>query len=240
MIYKVSCIISCYNEEENIPKLLNDIKELKLTEKIKFIIVNNGSLDNSKKIIKKNLKKFKKIKFINLKENLGWGNGIKHGLKHAKTPIVGWTHGDLEYSISDLNNVLKIIKSKSFKNKFSKNFIIKGKRINRGFNKKIFSFLMEITCSLILFKNLKEINAQPCFFNLENFKSWKNIPLDLSLDMFAYYKLIAKQAYVYRIKVKQKNRIYGSSSWNKGFISKIKLSCLFIKRAFQIKFNHFL
>ena len=53
MIYKVSCIISCYNEEENIPKLLNDIKELKLTEKIKFIIVNNGSLDNSKKIIKK-------------------------------------------------------------------------------------------------------------------------------------------------------------------------------------------
>ena len=235
MNYKISCIISCFNEEKNIPKLLLDIRKFKLENKIKFIIVNNGSSDNSGNVIKKFKRKFKKIKFINIEKNKGWGNGIYQGLKNSKTPIVGWTHGDLEYKISDLKKVLKIIESKTFVNKIKKNFIIKGERINRNFTKKIFSVMMEVLCSIILLKSLKDINAQPFFCNIDEFKSWKKIPCDLSLDMFAYYKLIAKKAHVYRIKVTQKNRIHGTSSWNKGFLSKFYLSVLFIKRDIQIK-----
>ena len=77
------------------------------------------------------------------------------------------------------------------------------------------------------------------FCNINEFRSWKKIPYDLSLDMFAYYKSIAKKAHIYRIKVTQKNRIHGTSSWNKGFLSKFYLSILFIKRAIQIKLCHY-
>ena len=47
----ISCVISCYNEEENIPVLLNQIKKNNLEKNFEFIIVNNGSTDNSWKII---------------------------------------------------------------------------------------------------------------------------------------------------------------------------------------------
>ncbi len=237
---QISCIISCFNEEKNLPRLLSDIKKNKLENKIKFIIVNNGSTDNSQKIIDEISSEFKKINFIHIKEDKGWGNGIYQGLKVTDTPIVGWTHGDLEYQISDLWKVINIIESKSFTKEVKKNFLIKGQRINRSFQKKIFSFMMEKICSLILVQQLKEINAQPFFFNLSEFKSWKKIPFDLSLDMFAYNKLISKKANVYRIDVIQKNRLYGVSSWNKGVLSKIKLSALFIKRAIEISRCHYL
>ena len=47
----ISCVISCYNEEQNIPVLLNQIKKNNLEKNFEFIIVNNGSTDNSWKII---------------------------------------------------------------------------------------------------------------------------------------------------------------------------------------------
>ena len=240
MNYKISCIISCYNEEKNIPKLLKNVKEFNLDKDIKFIIVNNGSSDNSKVIIKPLSKRYKSIKFINLKHNKGWGNGIREGLKLTKTKIVGWTHGDLEYKISDLLKVIKIIKSNLNYFEKEKNYYIKGQRINRSLIKSIISKTMSIVCSIILLKPLKEINAQPFFFNIEEFKSWRKIPLDLSLDLFAYYKLHDKNSKSFRINVEQLERIHGESSWNKSFFSKFNLSALFIKRAIQIKLCQYL
>ena len=57
----ISCVISCYNEEENIPALLNQIKSNKLEKKIEFIIVNNGSTDNSWRIISDYITLFLKL-----------------------------------------------------------------------------------------------------------------------------------------------------------------------------------
>tara|TARA_Y100000590_G_scaffold54888_1_gene57402 strand:- start:604 stop:1329 length:726 start_codon:yes stop_codon:yes gene_type:complete len=238
---KISCVISCYNEEKNIPKLILDIKKHKLNKYIFFIIVNNGSVDNSKNIIKKfSKKKISNIKYINLKYNKGWGNGIIQGLKNTHTKIIGWTHGDLEYKLSDLLKVIKIIHKNPKIFEREKKFHIKGKRINRTLSKKVVSNFMSIICSIILNNNLSEINAQPFFFNRMEFKTWKKIPKDLSLDMFAYNKTCGTDSKSIRINVEQLERIHGSSSWNKSFFSKFKLAGLFIKRAIQIKLCHYL
>ena len=47
----ISCVISCYNEEKNIAILLDQIKSNNLEKNFEFIIVNNGSTDNSWQII---------------------------------------------------------------------------------------------------------------------------------------------------------------------------------------------
>ena len=52
----ISLVIPCYNEEDNLEKLLTKISFVlkKFSkEKIEIVIVNNGSTDNSEKIIKK-------------------------------------------------------------------------------------------------------------------------------------------------------------------------------------------
>ena len=57
----ISCVISCYNEEKNLPILVDQIKSNKLESKFQFIIVNNGSKDNSSSVIKELEKKNKEI-----------------------------------------------------------------------------------------------------------------------------------------------------------------------------------
>ena len=79
--------IPFYNEEKNILPVLSRLKKiLKYYNEIEFIIVNNGSNDNSSKIFKKIFSKYKskKLIYLHIKKNIGYGHGIKMGLKKSK------------------------------------------------------------------------------------------------------------------------------------------------------------
>lgn len=230
---KIACIISCYNEEKNISEVIKQIIENKLNERIHFVLVNNASTDNSNLLFKKNIGKYKNIQFLINDKNIGWGFGINFGLKKIKADIVGWTHSDLQYQIKDLLKVLNIIDLN--KKKFTtNNFLIKGQRINRKPIEKFFSTMMQIICSLILAKNLTEINAQPVFINYKQLQNMK-LPDGLEMDLYTYYRSIMNKSKVYRINVTQDERSYGSSSWNNNIFSKIKLSYKFLTYAIKLK-----
>ena len=76
----LSLIIPCFNEEENLEKLLSSIKSLLKkysSEQIEILIVDNGSTDRSEEIIIKNsLFLQNKISLIKIDKNIGYGNGI--------------------------------------------------------------------------------------------------------------------------------------------------------------------
>ena len=82
----ISLIIPFYNEENRIEKNLHFIKKF-LKKKSEVIFVNDGSSDNSDKIIKKfkfrNENK-KLIKYISYKKNVGKGYAIKKGVLKSK------------------------------------------------------------------------------------------------------------------------------------------------------------
>ena len=51
---KATFIIPCYNEEQNISELFNEVIQIiNRNEFINFIFVNNGSVDNSEKLLNK-------------------------------------------------------------------------------------------------------------------------------------------------------------------------------------------
>ena len=218
----ISCVISCYNEEKNIAILLNQIKSNNLEKNFEFIIVNNGSTDNSWKIICEKKSSFPEIKFINIEEDLGWGNGITQGLKYVTSDFVGWIHGDLQYDLKILLKVYELLKDP---NNRHDNILIKGTRKNRKFSKAIFAFSMSIIASVLLGKILYDINAQPNFFSKKILRDFQNTPKDLLLDLYLYY-MISKKKHkkIIRIPVIQEERKYGSSSWNKSFASILLLS----------------
>ena len=122
----LSIVIPCYNEGRNIPRLINRINYIIDTCKInlQFIIVNNGSSDNTKillkKIIKSKYKKFYKIIFI--KKNIGYGGGILKGIFSSTGRIIAWTHADMQ---TDPYDIIKAYK------KYSKK-ILNGKMIVKG------------------------------------------------------------------------------------------------------------
>jgi glycosyltransferase involved in cell wall biosynthesis len=232
----ISCVISCYNEEKNIPILLDQIQKNNLEDRFEFIIVNNGSTDNSSKIIDQIKENFKSIIFINIIEDLGWGNGVITGLNIASCDYIGWTHGDLQYDLSILNEVYDLIKNPE---NHVQNLLIKGHRKKRSFSENFFTTIMSFIASIILCKKLYDINAQPNFFSRSILNLFKNTPKDLMLDLYLYYKTSSlKEKKILRLSVTQNKRIHGISSWKKNFFSNYVLSLRQLIGIIKIKLNN--
>lgn len=100
---KVLLIIPAYNEEENILQTVTKIKEY--SEELDYIVINDGSTDNTEKILQEN-----NINHIKLVKNLGIGGAVQTGYKYAyenNYDIAIQFDGDGQH---DVNYVPKICK----------------------------------------------------------------------------------------------------------------------------------
>lgn len=73
---KVLVIIPAYNEEKSIVNAVN--KLTKCNKNIDYVVINDGSKDNTKKVCIEN-----NINFIDLPANLGIGGAVQTGYKYA-------------------------------------------------------------------------------------------------------------------------------------------------------------
>ncbi len=96
---KVSVIVPVYNVEEYIDKCLDSLVHQTVKD-MEIIVVNDGSPDNSEKIIKKYEKKYKNIKYV-IKENGGLSDARNYGLKYATGDYIGFVDSD-DYVANDM------------------------------------------------------------------------------------------------------------------------------------------
>ena len=90
---KLSIIVPVYGVEKYIDKCLNSLVKQTLKE-IEVIVVNDGTKDNSQKIVDKYVKKYPdKIKSY-IKENGGQGSARNYGLKKASGEYIGYVDSD--------------------------------------------------------------------------------------------------------------------------------------------------
>ena len=104
---KVLLIIPAYNEEENILNVYNTIKQYneKNEQKLDYIIINDGSKDNTLKILEEN-----NMNYINLVHNLGIGGAVQTGYKYAYQngyDIAIQFDGDGQHDINYVSNICK-------------------------------------------------------------------------------------------------------------------------------------
>ena len=107
-----SIILPTLNEEKNIIILLKKIRLILYYTKYEVIFVDDGSIDNTRKIIIKLSKKYKNVKYIfrNIK-NLS--TAFLAGLKISKGKYIILMDADLQHNPSNLKKILtEIIKSK--------------------------------------------------------------------------------------------------------------------------------
>jgi glycosyltransferase involved in cell wall biosynthesis len=225
---RFSLIIPCYNESKNLPKLLENCRNI-LKKNIELILVNNGSLDDSNIVLKKLKKKNPKILIINIKKNMGYGYGILAGLEVATGDILGWTHADLQTNPGDFIKAIKFFRTPS------DTVYVKGFRKNRGFSENFFAMGMSIFCSVFLKGFYRDINGQPTVFTKNFYKSWRNAPFDFSLDLFTFFYANKKNYKILRFPVYFKDRINGKSSWNFSLRSKLNLILKTILFIFKIR-----
>lgn len=90
---KISIIVPVYNVEKYIKKCLDSLVNQTLKE-IEVIVVNDGSPDQSQKIIDKYVKKYPNIIKSYTKENGGQGSARNFGLTKAKGEYIGYVDSD--------------------------------------------------------------------------------------------------------------------------------------------------
>ena len=232
-MYELSIIIPCYNEEKNLINLINEIKIIKNENpelKLEFILVNDGSTDQTSTILK-DLNQDEIYKVVDLKQNMGYGGSIQEGLKSSNSNLLSWTHSDLQ---CDLNDVIKLYKL--HKEEFLyKKIIVKGKRIKRNIFDSFFSNSMAILTSIIFQKKFYEINAQPKIFSRELFKEFENAPKDFSLDLYLLYISKKKLYKIIEHPVVYKKRVAGLSKGGDSFLGKIKLTLRTLKYIINLR-----
>ena len=102
---KVAIIIPVYNEADNIPQLIDNLKNIE-REEFYFIFINDGSQDNSLNLLQKiNLKS----EIVIHKKNLGLANAVKSGLRKAieiGADYVVKVDADLQHDLNEIDSLL--------------------------------------------------------------------------------------------------------------------------------------
>lgn len=115
---KLSIIIPVFNEEKTIEEIIKRVEAVSLPIKKEIIVVDDGSFDNTKKVLKKLKKEFTPHLFFAKKEegfnftliehqkNQGKGAAIKTGLSQVTGDFVLIQDADLEYNPKEYSILL--------------------------------------------------------------------------------------------------------------------------------------
>ena len=218
----LSIVVPCYNEEHNLPLILERFDNIIKNKDVEVILVNNGSTDNSAVVLQELSSVYLFSRIVYIKKNEGYGNGIVVGLRAAKGEFVGYTHADMQTDPGDMIKAFDLIKLMPN----PKKSYVKGNRKGRPLFDQVFTWGMSLFESLYMGVKLWDINAQPNIFHKSFVEALKDPPKDFSLDLYFLYMATKKQLDIQRLDVIFPDRIHGESSWNSGIRAKWK----FIKR----------
>ena len=95
---KISVVIACYKDEKAIPVMHKRLKETfkKIPVDFEIIFVNDGSPDNTTKILEELCKKDKKVKAIIHSRNFSSQNAFTSGMENSSGDAVVIMDGDLQ------------------------------------------------------------------------------------------------------------------------------------------------
>ena len=104
----ISIVIPIYNEEENIQMLYERITKAAQSwnEKYEVVWVNDGSSDQSLKLMKNYVDRNPAFRVVNFSRNFGHQAAISAGLRHAKGDAVVIMDGDLQDPPEELGRFL--------------------------------------------------------------------------------------------------------------------------------------
>ena len=233
---KLSIVVPCYNEAKSLKTVAEKFAHAFRNVDFELVMVNNGSTDNSAQVFAELFasgKTFPFVKVVDVPLNQGYGYGILQGLKAASGDILGWTHADLQTDPGDVARAFMLMLNQKDPNKV----LVQGRRLGRPLGDQFFTFAMQVLASVVLFADIKHINAQPKLFPRRFFETWQNPPFDFSLDLYAIYTAKRQGLKVKIIDVQFPPRPFGESKWAATLRGRFKMIWRSFKFIFELRFR---
>ena len=108
----LSVVLPAYNEAKNIQKTINDAV-FYLEKKVRdyeIIVVNDGSVDETREIVERLSLSNPKIVLVNHPKNLGYGSALRTGFERASLDYIFFMDSDGQFDISDIDRLIPFIK----------------------------------------------------------------------------------------------------------------------------------
>lgn len=229
-----SIIIPCYNEADSIDNLIKRITPLQKKYDLEYVLVENGSKDNSREYFKNHVEeRYQNVKVVYVDSNRGYGYGLQQGMKAADGDYVGWIHADLQMPPERLIQFFDEIE----KHGSSEKLFLKGRRANRSLFDRFFTNGQSLFNSLLFHRKIYDVGAIPVLFSRSFLDEVciDDMANDFSIELYVYKEAERLGYKVIRFKVNLLTREKGNSSWNHGFKSKIKQSKVIFKDSLKIR-----
>ena len=109
--YQFTIIVPVYNEEGNILRLEKELGDFLKSAEVSscVLFVNDGSKDDSERLIREVCSRNEKFFFMNLARNGGLSAAMKAGIDHSFSPWVGYIDADLQTTPADFNRLLEYV-----------------------------------------------------------------------------------------------------------------------------------
>ena len=210
---KLSFVIPVYNEEENLKLLHKSIRKVideKLNFKCEIIFVDDGSTDNSLKVLKDLKKEDDEIKIVSFQENRGQSAAMAAGFEYAKGILTVTLDADLQNDPDDIPMMLKFIPE------FDVVCGIRAKR-HDNFIRKISSKIGNGIRNWVTKDNIVDTG---CSLKVYRTYYLKRIKMFNGMHRFLPTLLKLEGAKVTQVNVRHHSRKYGKSKYGFGIASR--------------------
>lgn len=137
----ISIVIPCFNEEEAIPLIYNELENVtkNITAEFEYIFINDGSKDNTLNILRTlSESDDKRVKYISFSRNFGKEAALYAGLKKSKGDYVVVMDVDLQDPPEMLVEMYELIKNEDYDCIGARRISREGEPIIRSFFAKKF------------------------------------------------------------------------------------------------------
>ena len=217
MNYKsISVFFPTFNEQEDIRECVLSAKRYlaKRFKEYEILVISDGSIDNTNKIVAEIAKNNKRIKLFARKKKLGYGAGLRAGFAHASYDLIFYTDADNQFNIEDMDRLLPMLSSYD---------IISAYRINRKdplmriLIANVYNLLIRILFNL----KIRDIDASFKLYKKEVFRNMRLVTNTGLTDAEVLIKAQKQGFKIGQIGVKHYPRIHGRTSFEGGAENKV-------------------
>lgn len=208
---RLSIVLPCYNESQNLPLLLERYRESWEDLPAELLLVENGSTDDSALALDRLLSsgRYPFARAVRVAKNRGYGFGVMSGLREAQGEFVAFSHADMQCAAADVFAAFHSLTDSPDPGKT----LVKGRRQGRQWRDRLITGTMSLIARLVLGRKLSDINAQPKVFHRTLLDRFRRPSDSFQFDLYVLY-VAATSGYAIRtVPVEFPPRIHGTSNW---------------------------